>query len=147
MQEQPGTPVATPTTIPATTLPQTTIPVVTTTPLPTVTPQPVTTPSALIPASGVWVKITYPNIYSGEIGTPGRLRDISDTGTHFYQISTSEGPVVVNIQKDDGSAAEMAVDIYKDGELVKHSQTIAPKGIIEIQASLKIVTAAPSAAP
>jgi hypothetical protein len=148
MQQQPAaTPDVTPTTIPATTLPQTTVPVVTTTALPAVTPQPVTTPSALIPASGVWVKVTYPNIYSGEIGTPGRLRDISDTGTHFYQISTSDGPVVVNIQKDDGSAAEMVVDIYKDGELVKHSQTIAPKGIIEIQASLKVVTAAPSAAP
>ena len=146
MQEQPGTTDATPTTIPATTLPQTTIPVVKATPLPTVTPQPVTTPSPLIPASGVWVKVTYPNIYSGEIGTPGRLRDISDTGTHFYQISTSDGPVVVNIQKDDGSAAEMAVDIFKDGELVKHSQTIAPKGIIEIQASLKVATPATSAA-
>jgi hypothetical protein len=40
----------------------------------------------------------------------------------------------------------MAVDIFKDGELVKHSQTIAPKGIIEIQASLKVATPATSAA-
>jgi len=150
MQGQPGTPGITPTpqiTVVATTIPQTTGPAGATTTNPTATPRQVTLSPAPIPPSGVWVIVSYPNIYSGEIGTPGRLRDISGTGTMPYQISTTDGPVVVSIQKDDGSAAVLAVDVYKDGTLMKHAETISPKGIIEIQASLKTVTPATTAVP
>jgi hypothetical protein len=150
MQGQPGTPGIIPTpqnTVVATTIPPTTGPAGVTTTNPTVTPQQVTTSSPLVPESGVYLVITYANVYSGEIGTPGRLREISGTGTRIYQIFTSDGPVVVNIQKDDGSPAELAVDVYKDANLVKHVATTSPKGIIEIQASLKTVTVTTTAAP
>jgi hypothetical protein len=142
-QGQPETPEITPTpqiTVAETTVPPATGPAGVTPANPPATPRQVTLSPALIPPNGVWVIVSYPNIYSGEIGTPGRLRDISGTGTMPYQISTTDGPVVVNIQKDDGSAAVLAVDVYKDGNLMKHAETISPKGIIEIQASLKTVT-------
>jgi len=149
-QGQPGTPGITPTvqnTVVATTIPPpTTSPAGVTTTNPTATSRQTQSP-ALIPPSGVWVIVSYPNIYSGEIGTPGRLRDISGTGTNPFQISTTDGPVVVNIQKDDGSAALLAVDVYKDGNIMKHAETISPKGIIEIQASLKTVTPATTDVP
>ncbi len=150
MQGQSGTPGITPTpqiTVVATTIPPTADPAGVTTTNPTAIPRQVTLSPALIPPSGVWVIVSYPNIYSGEIGTPGRLREISGTGTMPYQISTTDGPVVVNIQKDDGSAAILAVDVYKDGTLMKHAETISPKGIIEIQASLKTLTPATTALP
>ena len=150
MQGQAGTPGITPTpgiTVPATTVPQTTVSVVRTTIAPTTTPQQVTTPSALIPQSGVWVKVTYSGKFSGSVGTPGRLRDIADSGDHFYQISTTDGPVVVSIQKYDGSSAEMAVDVYKDGTLMKHTATSTPRGLIDFQASVKPVAANTTAAP
>jgi hypothetical protein len=134
-------------TVPATTVPQATITVVATTKIPATTAQQVTTPSALIPTSGVWVKVTYSGKYSGSVGTPGRLRDIADTGDHFYQISTTDGPVVVSIQKYDGSSARMAIDVYKDGALMKHTETSAPKGMIEFQASVKPVAGNTTAAP
>lgn len=137
MQGQNGTPAVTPTpdiTIPATTIPSTTIPTSAATIKPTITPQEVTTPSALIPPSGVYVKVTYSGKYSGSVGTPGRLREITESGGPFYQISTNDGPVVVSIRKSEGSSAKMGIDVYKDGTLMKHDETVAPKGLIEFEA-------------
>jgi ribosomal protein L40E len=148
MQGPAGTPGVTPTpevTVPATTAPQTTVTTVATTRMPTPVTQ-VQTPSLLTPTSGVWVKVTYPNKFSGTVGTPEWSREVEDSGDQFYQISTSNGPVVVSIQKSDGTSATLAVDVYKDGTLIKHAQTTSPKGIIEFQAPLKEVTTTPTAA-
>jgi hypothetical protein len=149
MQGQTGTPGVTQTpvvTVPATTVPKTTVTVVATTVKPTVITKQ-TTPSALIPKSGVWVKISYSGKFSGDIGTPGRLRGVEDSGEQFYQISTSNGPVVVSIQKSDGSSAELAVDVYNDGTLMKHAVTTTPKGIIEFEASVKATATTTTTAP
>jgi hypothetical protein len=145
-----GTPGVTPT--PGTTLPATTViptKVATSAPAvkPTATPKPVLTPSSAIPATGVWVKVTCPGKYSGSVGTPGRLRSVEGSGENPYQIYTSDGPVVVSIQKSDGSPDELAVDVYKDGTLMKHAATTAPKGLIEFQASVKVESATTTAAP
>jgi len=102
MQNPDGTPGVTPTpgiTIPATTIPPATITAVTTTKIPPTTAQLVTTPSVVIPTSGVYVRVSYSGKYSGSVGTPGRLREITELGGPFYQISTVDGPVVVSIQK------------------------------------------------
>lgn len=149
MQGQAGIPGVTPTpgiTVPATTVPQTTVVTVATTVKPTATPKQVTTPSALIPTSGVWVKITYSGKFSGVVGTPGQETPVEYTGERFYQISTTDGPVVVSIQKSDGSSAELAVDVYKDGTLMKHAATTIPKGIIEFQVPLKAAAVTTTAA-
>jgi len=117
------------------------------TPTPTSPPQQVTTPSVLIPTSGVWVKVMYSGNFSGSFGTPGVLKFVEDSGDHIYQISTTDGPVVVTIQKSDGSSAELAVDVYKDGAIRKHAATTSPKGIVEIQVSVKTVTIPTNATP
>lgn len=145
-QNQPGTLETTPTLeIP---VPATTIPTRMTTVMPSATPQKVTTTlSAPIPKSGVWVKVTYSGKFSGEVGTPGQLRGVEGIGTGFYQISTSDGPVVVSIQKSDGSSAELAVDLYKDGTLMKHTATTTPKGIVVFEASLKTDMVTTTTAP
>jgi hypothetical protein len=70
---------------------------------------------------------------------------VEDSG--FYQISTSDGPVVVSIQKSDGTSAELAIDVYKDGTLMKHAVTTSPKGIIEFEASVKADIKTTTAAP
>jgi hypothetical protein len=140
MQDQAAAPEITPTpeiTVPVTTIPQTTME---TTVKPATTTQQETPPSFLIPASGVWVKVSYPNKFDGSVGTPGSMTDISDSGDHMYQIPTADGPVAVSIQKSDGTSAMLAIDIYKDGSLVKHAETTSPKGIIELQVPLKSVS-------
>jgi hypothetical protein len=135
-------PTPTPTPTPAittitTTMPVTTkIPVVTTT-APEVTSLPTTAPAAKIPPTGVWVHINYANQFSGQVGTPNAQREVSDTGEKFYQISTSTGTVTASVQKVDGSADPLTVEIYKDGELVMKKSSVAPKGMVEIQVSLK----------
>jgi hypothetical protein len=149
MQGHAGTPGITPTptiATPATTVPQTKVTTIATTVIPVTTPQQVTTPYIPIPKSGVWVKISYPDKYEGTVGTPGSVRDVADTGEHFYQISTSDGPVVVSIQKDDGTSGMLSIDVYKDGDLMKHDETVAPKGVVEFQAILK-AAATTTAAP
>jgi hypothetical protein len=131
-----------PTPVPTVVTPATTVPVTTSIPAtpepaPEITVIPPTAPALAIPVTGVWVRINYANQFSGMVGTPNGLRDISDTGEKFYQISTSTGTVVANIQKVDGSADPMSVEVYKDGELVVRKITTAPKGLVEIQENLK----------
>jgi hypothetical protein len=149
MQGQAGTTKIPPTpeiTVPATTVPRTAVTTITTIVTPTTAPKQVT-PSLLTPASGVWVKVIYPNKYSGTVGTPEWSREVTDSGSQFYQISTSNGPVVVSIQKSDGSSDELAVEVYKDGTLMKHAVTTSPKGIVEFQVSLVAVNTTATATP
>jgi hypothetical protein len=137
MQGQNGTPAVTPTpeiTVTATTIPSTTVPTIAVTVKPTTAPKEVKNPPVQIPTSGVFVKITYSGKYSGSVGTPGRLREITEAGGPFFQISTTDGPVVVSVQKSEGSSAKMEIDVYKDGTLMKHDETVAPKGLIEFEA-------------
>jgi zinc-ribbon domain len=145
-----GTPGVTPTpvitaaqtTLLPATLPQTTIPTAATTVPAVTTLQPVPTAEALVPTSGVWVKVTYNGKYTGYVGTPNYQKEVIDTGNHLYQISTTNGPVAVSIQKYEGSSDQMVIDVYKDGTLMKHATTSAPKGVIEFQASVTMITTA-----
>jgi hypothetical protein len=91
----------------------------------------------LVPSTGVWVRIAYPGTYTGLIGTPGNLRDVTATGDHLYSISTTDGIVSVSVQKNDGSADMILAEVYKNGVMVKNSSTVTPRGIIEIQFDLK----------
>lgn len=123
---------------PVQTMPVTqTVTAVTTTPAPETPPIPTTAPASAIPATGVWVRVMYANQFSGQVGTPNAQREVSDTGEKLYQISTSTGTVAASVQKVDGSADLLAVEVYKDGELITKKSTVAPKGIVEIQVSLK----------
>lgn len=131
-----------PTEIPTTVTTPATMPPTTTTPARTVaTPEPAdTTPAPvkmLVPTSGVWVHIKYQNEFSGTVGTPNALRDVSATGEQFYQVPTSTGTVSASITKVDGSGDLLTVEIYKDGKLVTDKSTTAPMGTVEIQVSLK----------
>ena len=121
------------------TLPPTTIPKTTSTALVTtlVTPAPA---RVMIPQNGVWVRVTYPGTFTGLIGMPGDLHASTDSGDRFYQISTTNGTVSVSLQKTDGSSDKLAVEIYKNGVLVKQVSTIAPKGELDFQFDLKTVS-------
>ena len=102
------------------------------------------TPAAtklIIPPTGVWVRVSYPGTFTGSIGTPGDQRDVTDTGDHFYQISTSTGTVAASLQKKDGSADKIVLEVYKNSALVRQDSTVAPNGIVEIQVDLKTIAA------
>jgi hypothetical protein len=48
--------------------------------------------------------------------------------------------VAVSLKKTDGSADILAVEIYKNGVLVKQASTIAPKGELDFQFDLKSIS-------
>jgi hypothetical protein len=128
-----ATPVkTTPVTTPATPKPTT---VRTTSALPATTPTGST--QVMVPSSGVWVRVMYPGTYTGLIGTPGNQNEVTDTGDHVYSISTGDGIVAVSLQKKDGSADKIVVEVYKNGVLVRIGSTTTPKGVVEIQFDLK----------
>jgi len=92
---------------------------------------------ARVPPTGIWVRVTYPGTYTGLIGTPGNLRDVTDTGEHLYSVSTNDGIVSISVQKNDGSADKILAEVYKNGVMVKSGSTTTPRGILEIQFDLK----------
>ena len=131
-----------------------TTPAITTlaTPLPTSKPQTPGTPlvttlvtpaptQLMIPPNGVWVRVAYPGTFTGSIGTPGDIREVTNSGDLFYQISTTNGTVAVSLQKMDGSSDKLLIEVYKNGAMVKQDSSVAPKGIVEIQFDLKTIPA------
>jgi len=133
-----------------TALPSATATMITTAVPVTTQAQQVSTPQVLIPTSGVWVKVTYSGKFSGSVGTPNYQQPVEWTGDKLYQISTSKDPVLVSLQKTEGSSAPLNVDVYKDGTLIGHSSTSAPKGVVEFQTGIPAgatATAAVTATP
>jgi hypothetical protein len=107
------------------------------TPTPLVTPQPSTRPLIPVPENGVWVRIRYEGNFAGQVGLSGGLRQVSGTGDQFYQIPTVNGVIDVTVEKLDGSKNVLAVDIYKNGTLVKNSTVATPRGTIDLHVDLK----------
>lgn len=108
------------------------------TPLPSATPVQIA-----IPPTGVWMKVTYPGNYTGTYGALGYYQtEVTDKGTHFYQIATAIGPVAASIKKLDGSGDTLAIAVYKDGVLIKEESTTVPYRLMEFYSDLKTSTPA-----
>lgn len=104
----------------------TTMNIVTTPPAPAVTPV-----SFGIPPTGVWAKITYAGNYSGTITTNGMQRDMTGSGSRYIQLVISKGTIDSFLQKEDGSAMPLELEIYKDALLIDRAGTSAPRGTVE----------------
>jgi hypothetical protein len=112
-------------------------PDITTTAMVMATPPVPAAPKAVVPETGVWVRVTYEGSYSGTGGAPTRIRDITGTGDHFYQLAAKDELVIVTIQKQDNSGKKMTVEIYNEGKLLKSGSVSSPKGTVAINADLK----------
>jgi hypothetical protein len=142
---------STPTPTPTATLPVTTpVPVSPAfTQVSTPTPVPAPTPK-LIPQSGVWIEIEYDQYYSGAVGIPGNLQQLSgprqvrpNTGDQFYQIPRNDGVVTATVSKNDGSGDRLTVTVYSRGVMIKNESTILPYSTIDLLATIPIVTPTP----
>ena len=147
MSHSPGSggilPFTTPTPVP------TTIPTPTPkpTPLPTTIPVPTPTPFR-IPQTGVWVEVSYDQLFSGTVGTPGNLQQLAgslqvhpNTGDQFYQIPrTNSGYITASVNKNDGSGDNLTVGIYSDGTLVQTASTTQPYGALYVTAIIPSAT-------
>lgn len=114
------------------------LPPVPTTPLPETlgsvpsTPvTPVPTP-LIIPTTGVWVRVTYPQNFYGRLGNPGSLREVSGSGDRLYQMNEGDHLVQVQMYKTDNSGDTLAVEIYRNGESMTRRTTTSPMGFIDL---------------
>lgn len=95
-----------------------------------------TTPVS-VPANGVWVKVSYLGSYSGTYGMPVDLQKLADSGDRTFEVVNASGPVQVTLAKQDSSTKhELAVEIYKDGKLLKSGKTSDPYGKVTISADV-----------
>ena len=97
------------------------------------TPVPVTTtPPVMIPADGVWVKVTYNGTFLGTYGNPGAQKEVRGTGEQFYPIKNSNDLVQASFTKQDYYGDTLTVGVYNNGTMVRQFTTSAPKGMISI---------------
>ena len=111
--------------VPTPSLPVTPVPIPST-PV-TAAPTPV-----VIPATGIWVRVTYPQDYYGRLGNPGSLREVGGSGDRLYQMNTGDRLVQVQMYKTDNSGNTLSVEIYRDGVSITHRTTSSPMGFIEL---------------
>ncbi len=109
------------------------------TPVPVMTPT--AAPQALVPQSGVWVRINYPGSYAASYGTSGRLRDITGSGDKFYQIPAKNEIVEASVQKLDESGTVLTVTFYNDGQAVASRSISNPHGTLDLHADLRTAAA------
>jgi hypothetical protein len=86
----------------------------------------------IIPPTGVWVRVIYPQNYQGRLGNPGSLRGISGSGDRFYQMNDENRLIQVQMYKTDNSGDTLAVEIYRNGEVITRRATTSPRGSIEL---------------
>lgn len=105
--------------------------------VPAITPAPVTSPAQYsIPSAGVWVHVAYPGNYTGTISPNGQRQEINAAGDQIYQMVMKNGSIDAVLEKADGSANTLAVEVYKDGALIDLANTTTPLGSVEIHTRL-----------
>ena len=109
------------------------------TPLPVVKAEPTpdaSLPRITIPATGVWVRISYPGNFTGYIGAKGRLETANSTGNLLIHLPVTSGMIDGSIEKQDGTSRTMIIEIYKDGTPVFHSATSRPFDLVDIHTNV-----------
>ncbi|MEI7856606.1 MAG: hypothetical protein WCH85_03780 [Methanomicrobiales archaeon] len=89
-------------------------------------------PPASIPPNGVWVRVFYPGNFTGSLSANGQMKVVHGTGDQLYQFPIVNGTIEGSIEKRDGSADNLIIEVYKDGALISQSYTSAPSGLLDV---------------
>jgi hypothetical protein len=87
------------------------------------------------------VRVNSTAYYTGQVGNPELLQQVSGTGDHFYKVLRSNRTVQASVQKQDNSGALLSVEIYRDGTLIGARSVTSPMGTVDLL--LNPVTARP----
>ncbi len=98
------------------------------------TPQ---TTAVIIPPAGVWVRVNYTHAYTGWVGIPGSLREVSGSGDQFFKIPVGEDIVQAQFYKPDNSGDTITVEIYRDGKVIGNRTTSTPRSTVELMIDAK----------
>jgi hypothetical protein len=84
-----------------------------------------------VPATGTFVRISYPGEFTGSISANGQERVVEGSGDQFFQMPVNSGDYVDGtVEKPDGTDRSLVVQIYKDGGLISAMNTIKPHGTV-----------------
>jgi hypothetical protein len=139
--------------LPALTSGGTTLPGSTTTTAPASAPTPQgtfvvpeETPPPVIPATGVWVHISYLGAWEGEYGMSGNPQSIINSGDRMYEIENANGTIEASFKKLDGSTRHaLSVELYKNGVLLSQGSSSDAYGEVSISADAGPASATPAA--
>lgn len=85
------------------------------------------------PPNGIWVRITYPGHFTGSLKADGWNSVVNSTGTYLYQLPVHDTTIEGSIEKGDGSAGTLDVEILNGGAVISKSVTKKPYGAVEIR--------------
>ena len=112
---------------------ETITPVTTTRPVAMGTIIPIVTTARPIPATGIFVHISYLGGFEGSYGMPDILTTVpGNSGDRVWEVENANGTVVAEFTKQDGSARELLVEIYKDGKLLTGGSTTVGHGKVAL---------------
>jgi len=105
--------------------------VVTIAPSAHVTQEPVIVPADTQP-TGVRVRVIYPHQFTGTIGNPGLVRQVSGTGNQVFPVLMTKSVVQATVQKQDYSGDTLTVEIYENSTLLASRSVTAPMGEVNL---------------
>lgn len=93
--------------------------------------------TASIPATGVFVKVSYLGGFSGTYGVNGVMQKVRNSGERLYEVTNTTGNVSAIFKKEDGSANhEIIVELWKNGKSLMFAKNSTPFGTASINYTL-----------
>ncbi len=93
--------------------------------------------TASIPATGVFVKVSYLGGFSGTYGVNGVMQNVRNSGDRLYEVTNATGNVSAIFKKEDRSANhEIIVELWKNGKSLISAKNSTPFGTASINYTL-----------
>ena len=93
--------------------------------------------TASIPATGVFIKVSYLGGFSGMYGVNGVMQNVRNSGGRLYEITNATGNVSAIFKKEDGSTThEILVELWKNGKSLTSAKNSTPFGTASINYTL-----------
>ncbi|RPI40539.1 MAG: zinc-ribbon domain-containing protein [Methanoregulaceae archaeon] len=98
-----------------------------------------------IPTTGVFIHVNYLGGFEGSYGLPDALTTVpGNSGDRVWEVENANGTVQAEFVKQDGSARELMVEIYKDGKSLTSGITTIGHGSVALSVNLTTgIAAAP----
>ncbi|MDD1694619.1 MAG: hypothetical protein LUQ71_07830 [Methanoregula sp.] len=104
-------------------------PAITVTQIPTHVPE--------VTQAGVRVNVIYTGIFTGTVGNPGFLHQVSGTGNQTFPVLMNTDIIQATIQKQDYLGDALTVEIYDNSTLLSKKTVTAPMGEVNLLIDVK----------
>ena len=93
--------------------------------------------TASIPATGVFVKVSYLGGFSGTYSVNGVMQNVRNSGDRLYEVTNATGNVSAIFKKEDGSVNhEIIIELWKNGKALTSAKNSTPFGTVSINYTL-----------